>query len=228
MTETVTSGHSCVFIQQGEPLMKKIFTLTASVISLMLFTGLTSFAQSNEPQSVSENQRQSENQKKVVEQDNSIPNGYGNVTLGMSVEETKDTLSHNPQFGYRGDRDVAMLPGANRIIIETDTSKTAPYSFLKQCYFQFHEDRLYIITLNINPSKMDYYSMFSTLCKNYGNPTTMNPKKAEWVSDTVMLTLEKPLTLKYTDKVVFDRIQEESSVRDSAEEMSREMFLDSL
>lgn len=202
--------------------MKRNLTLAAVMIVLAFFTGLSCFAQS-------ENQKQTSAQDKTpAEEEVVLPNGYGNVFLGMSVDEAKETLMKNPQFGYRGDRDVAMLPGAHRIIIETDTSKTAPYSFLKQCYFQFHEERLYIITLNINPTKMDYYSMFSTLCKNYGNPTTMNPKKAEWVSDTVMLTLEKPLTLKYTDKVVFDKIQEESMVQESAEEMSREMFLDSL
>ena len=46
-----------------------------------------------------------------------IPNGYGGVNLGMTVEQTKKALKDNSDFGYRGDRDVSLLPGENRILI---------------------------------------------------------------------------------------------------------------
>lgn len=158
----------------------------------------------------------------------SLPEGYGGIKLGMSVDEVKSQLKKNPQFGYRGDRDVSMLPGQNEILIETDTSRTNAYSFLTQCYFQFYEEKLYIITININPKKMDYYSIFTTLCDKYENPPSMNPQKAEWDDDSVIMTLERPLCLKYTDKSTYEDIQNKSMVRESAEEMSREEFLKGL
>ncbi len=42
------------------------------------------------------------------------------------------------------------------------------------------------------------------------------------------MSLERPLTLKYTDKVTFEKLQNESVVKKSAEEISRQKFLDEL
>lgn len=160
-------------------------------------------------------------------QEAALPYGYGGIELGMSVEQVKEALKKNPQFGYRGDRDVSLLPSTKETIIQTDASRNT-YSFLTQCYFQFYQEKLYIITINVKTSKMDYYSIFTTLCNKYGNPPSMNPKKAEWDDDAVIMTVEKPLTLKYTDKKVFEEIQNQSLVEDSAEEMARDTFLQGL
>ena len=42
------------------------------------------------------------------------------------------------------------------------------------------------------------------------------------------MSLEKPLTLKYTDVKIFEELQNKSNVRESAEEYNRKNFLDSL
>ena len=42
------------------------------------------------------------------------------------------------------------------------------------------------------------------------------------------MTLERPLTLKYTDKKVFDDLQSKAMVRKSAQEQAHEDFLDEL
>lgn len=154
-----------------------------------------------------------------------LPKGYGGIKLGMSVEEVKDALTKNAQFGYRGERDVSLLPGENRVLIQTDASLLNPYSYLVECYFQFYEGKLYIITINVNRAKMDYYSIFSQLCSKYGNPQKLSPEKSEWKDDSVMMDLEKPLSIKYTDKKVFDALMEASMVQESAEEITRENFL---
>ena len=158
----------------------------------------------------------------------SLPAGYAKITLGMSVDAVKDALKQDGQFGYRGDRDVSLLPGDARIIIETDTAVNAPYSFLERCWFQFYDDKLYIMTININPQKMDYYSIFKTLCDKYGTPDSLNPEKSEWRDDAVIMSLERPLTLKYTDKAVFDKLLDDSQVRQTTEEKSRDSFLQGL
>lgn len=162
----------------------------------------------------------------LAAQDASLPNGYGGVTLGMTVDEVKAALKKNPQFGYRGDRDVSLLPGTNRVLIETES--VSAYSFLERCWFQFYDGKLYIITVNMNQQKMDHYSVFSALCKKYGNPTTLDPEKSVWQDSHVTMSLERPLSLKYTDKVVFDALLKDSLVDKSAEEMSRDSFLEGL
>ena len=43
-----------------------------------------------------------------------------------------------------------------------------------------------------------------------------------------MMSLERPLTLKYVDLQIFEKLQNKSTVSPSAQEVLREMFLDSL
>lgn len=157
-----------------------------------------------------------------------LPSGYRGIQLGMSVDQVKEALKKDLSFGYRGDRDVSLLPGENRTLIETDTSKTAPYSFLDRCWFQFYEDRLYTITLNLRRSKIDHYSVFSSLSEKYGNPGSLSPEKSEWKDSGVIMSLERPLTLKYTDRKIFEQLQADALVNKSADEMARDEFLEGL
>lgn len=157
-----------------------------------------------------------------------LPRGFHNIELGMSLEETKSELLKDYDFGYHGDSDVSLLPGINKTLIETDTSRSIGSPFLERCYFQFSEERLYIITININTEKMDYYSIFTTLCNKYGNPQNLNPNSATWQNDDVTMSLEKPLTLKYIDNQIFEELKQYSNIEKSGEEKTRQMFLDEL
>ena len=78
-----------------------------------------------------------------------LPDGYGGVHLGMSLDEAKKQLLKNSDFGYSGDRDVSLLPGDGRTLIETNATGGRGSPFLTQCYFQFYNEQLYIITINI-------------------------------------------------------------------------------
>lgn len=159
---------------------------------------------------------------------NSIPNGYKDIKLGMSVDETKDALIKDTDFGYHGDRDVSLLPGENRVLIESDAERGLGSNFLTRCWFQFSNDYLYIITINMNRERIDYYSVFKTLKEKYGEPDTITPQMATWRSDSVTMTLEKPLSLKYIDNEVFNELQKSSNVSPSAKEATQQMFLDNL
>lgn len=154
---------------------------------------------------------------------NALPKGYSSVTLGMTVDEAKEALKKSPAFGFNGNQDVSLLPGENRTLITTDG-----VLFFNECWFQFDKDRLYIITLNLNPEQIDYFSIFSTLCDKYGQPNSLSPEKSEWNNGSVQMVLERPLSLKYTDVAVFNELQESSNVRESAQEFNRQNFLDSL
>lgn len=156
-----------------------------------------------------------------------LPNGYGGVTLGMSVDEAKKALKENGDFGYNGDRDVSLLPGENRVLIETDARDFARWSYLEQCWFQFYDDKLYTIMLNLNKKKVDYYSVYSSLVKKYGEPVEFSPERAVWKNDDIQLSLERPLILKYIDLKVFNSLIQESMVDKTAQEKLRDEFLDS-
>ena len=157
----------------------------------------------------------------------SLPTGYGNIHLGMSVDSVKSALKKVPDFGYRGERDVSLSPESKEVIIETDAS-FLQQSFFDRCWFQFSEKKLYIITLNLNPSRIDYYSVFKKLCEKYGNPDSLNPDKSVWQTDSVIMSLEKPLALKYVDAAEFKKLQDSSKVESSETEKSRDKFLEGL
>lgn len=167
----------------------------------------------------------------LFSQDNSksyeaLPYGYKGIMLGMTLDETKTTLIQTPEFGYTGDRDVSLIPGDNQILIETDTTNNLGSPFLTQCWFQFYNEKLYIMTINLNKNKIDYYTMFTTLTNKYGEPTTLDPQKTVWESDDIILILEKPLSVKYIDKKTYEELKNYTNVQISAEEYTRELFLE--
>lgn len=157
-----------------------------------------------------------------------LPHGYKNITLGMSLEETKENLVKEPDFGYHGERDVSLIPNSSKTLIETDAEHGLGSNFLTRCWFQFFNDELYIITINLNPEKIDYYSIFTTLCKKYGEPDSFDPKSATWKNDDVTMSLEKPLTLKYIENNIQKETQNYSNVPSSPQEITQQMFLDDL
>lgn len=157
----------------------------------------------------------------------SLPSGYGKLKLGMAVDDVKETLKSMPEFGYRGDRDVSLVPKDKEVLIETDASR-AVSSFFERCWFQFSDEKLYIITLNLNPSRIDYYSIFRKLCEKYGQPDSLSPDKSLWQDDNVIMSLEKPLALKYVDASAFKKLQDSSNVDKTQTEKNKERFLESL
>ncbi len=157
-----------------------------------------------------------------------LPTAFGSVSLGMSVDAVREALKKDTRFGFRGNRDVSLLAGDNRVLIETDAARYSSSPFLDRCWFQFYEDKLYIMTITMNQDKLDHYSVFSQLCEKYGNPTTLNPEKSEWVGDNVIVDLERPLSIKYTDRATFEKLQSASLVDKTAAEKNRDAFLQGL
>ena len=156
-----------------------------------------------------------------------LPSGFGKVKLGMSFEEAKSALKSDAQFGYRGDRDVSLSPSDGESVIETDTRQTAPYSDIEKSWLQFSDKKLYVLTMNLNEERVDYYSVFSKLCEKYGNPGEISPKKSVWKDGSVILSLEKPLTLRFIDSAAHNNKAAGAAVSKTAAEQLKEQFLDS-
>lgn len=165
-----------------------------------------------------------------------LPGGYGAIRLGMGVDAVKDALEKDASFGYRGDRDVSFAPASrgkdskqdDNVIIETDAAYALAPSFFSRCWFQFIDGKLSVITLNLNPQKIDHYSVFQTLCEKYGSPQELTPQKSVWADGGVRLSLERPLVLKYIDSQVANDKQTASSVEKTNTEKARDEFLEGL
>jgi len=150
----------------------------------------------------------------------SVPESYRSISLGMDMDAVKEALLADSLFGYRGERDVSLLPTMNRSLIETVGA-----SFIKRSWFQFYEEKLYIMTFNLDSEKVDYYSVYSALVAKYGEPVSLDPRKAVWSDDRVTMSLERPLTVKYVDTEVFKSLLDESGADRAATDIQRESFI---
>jgi hypothetical protein len=150
-----------------------------------------------------------------------VPDGFRGITLGMELEAVKSRLREDPLYAYRGDPDVSLLPQQQQTLIEV-----AGTSYIRRAYLQFDERRLYILTLALDPQKLDYFTLYSTLAGKYGPPGALDPSSATWDFDGVRLALERPLSVKYIDTAVFDRLREEGKAGQDLRELAKERFLE--
>lgn len=123
-------------------------------------------------------------------------------------------------FNFRGDRDVSMLPENDQTLVET-----TGLSFIRRSFFQFWQGKLCIMAFTMDPDKVDYYSVFTTLTGKYGDPGELDPQQAVWTSDETRLSLERPLTVKYIDKKMFDALLGASKVKETQDTVLRGEFL---
>jgi len=149
------------------------------------------------------------------------PRGFRSVELGMELEQVKQLLIEDPLFDYRGDPDISFLPRPPQTLIETSGS-----SYIRRAYFQFDQDRLYILILSMDPDSLDYYTLYSTLSAKYGQPSSLDPTEAVWLFEGVRLSLERPLNVKYIDRAVFERLKQEGQVQQDLWEISKDNFLE--
>jgi hypothetical protein len=151
-----------------------------------------------------------------------LPHGYRTVTLGIGIEELKEALRRDTDtYLFREDRDVYFVPLRNENYVET-TGR----GFVKRGFFQLKDSNVFVISLELNPDRIDYYSVFTTFRAKYGEPAAIDPQKAVWESDTVRVSIERPLTVKYIDRPVFDAILADARAGESAGTMIRENFLE--
>ena len=149
-----------------------------------------------------------------------LPSSFHDIRLGMTVDEVKELLKNDSSFAYRGDRDVSLLNSKNRSSIEANG-----IHFVKRGSFQFYDEKLYSIIIQMNPENIDYYSIYSSLVEKYGQPSIVDQKKSLWEDDRVRLILERPLTLKYIELSVFKEIIQKRQKKESMSEETRGRFI---
>jgi len=149
-----------------------------------------------------------------------VPDGYREIKLGMDLELVKNLLQKDPYFLFRGDPDVSMLERPNTTLIECRGSY-----HIDRAFFQFYQEKLYIIILLLNPEPLDHYAVYTALLEKYGKPVFFSPKNITWGGPEVELSLERPLTVKYIDLKVFEEINSQRGTEEAHLEVLREDFL---
>jgi hypothetical protein len=150
-----------------------------------------------------------------------LPRQFRELSLGMSLDELKAALLKDALFNFRGDRDVSFLPAREESLVETSGS-----SFVKRAFFQLRDGAVFIMAFTLNTGLIDHYSMFTDLTEKYGQPTYLDPREAVWENEEIRVSIERPLTVKYIDKKVFDDIVNESALIQSRRVQQRQEFLD--
>ena len=150
-----------------------------------------------------------------------IPRQFRNLALGMTLDELKTALSGDGLFRFRGDRDVSFIPIREQTLVET-----TGFSYIRRAYFQLTGGAVFIMSFSLDTRFMDHYSVFTSFVKKYGEPLALSPGEAVWESDETRVSIERPLTVKYIDKAVFNRLVEESKTGERLELLNRSEFLD--
>ena len=190
------------------------YTLLAVLLPLILFSGRL-FAQEAAPP------LPSGGTAFEVQDGSELPRAFRGLRLGMGLEELKQALMADELFHFRGDRDVSLLPNRDQTVIET-----TGFSFIRRAFFQLRDGSLFIMAFTMDQERVDHYSVFTSFSAKYGDPADLDPRGAVWVSDSTRVSIERPLTVKYIDRAVFDELVKESRVVEGREAVLRKEFLD--
>lgn len=148
------------------------------------------------------------------------PRQFRKLFLGQKLDDLKTALMKDGLFSFRGDRDVSFLPVREQTLVET-----TGLSFVRRAFFQLADGAVYIMSFSLDTRLIDHYSVFTSFVKKYGEPESLTPSEAVWESDDTRVSIERPLSVKYIDKKVFDRLNEESKAQENLELQNREDFL---
>ena len=153
-------------------------------------------------------------------QENTLPRQFRQLALGMNLDDLKQNLLADEMFNFRGDRDVSFLPAREQSLVETTGS-----SFIRRAFFQLRDGEVFIMAFTLNTEIIDHYSIFTQFVERYGEPSYLDPTAAIWETEDTRISIERPLTVKYIDKNVFNDIVNESGLIQSGQVQRRQEFL---
>ena len=82
------------------------------------------------------------------------------------------------------------------------------------------------MTIELNAKLLDYFTLFTTLTKKYGESAMLDPDHAVWIFPDIRLSLEKPLSVKYIVIKEFEKLKEAGIAELRYQDIARDKFLD--
>ena len=198
-----------------------LYTAFLIVTAIMPLAAAEASATTPSTQTSTAEQKRTAAEKNRQPEKPALPAEYRSVKLGMHIDAVKEALKADAVFGYRGERDVSLLPTENRSLIESAGSY-----FISRSWFQFYKDNLYTMIFKLNTDTVDYYSVYSKFCEKYGEPASINPQRAVWEDGHTRVVIERPLIVKYIDLTVFNELISQSTTEKAAAETNRQNFID--
>jgi hypothetical protein len=186
------------------------------LLAFLIFLPMRAAAQETFDFTIPEPERRS----LAPENPEAIPRQFRELSLGMALADLKSALISDELFLFRGDRDVSFLPVREQTLVET-----TGLSYVRRAFFQLQDEEVFIMSFSLDTRIMDHYSVFTSFVKKYGEPDSLSPGEAVWETEDTRVSIERPLTVKYIDKTVFDRLVDESKTTKSRELLRREDFL---
>lgn len=150
-----------------------------------------------------------------------LERGYRRIRLGSPFSVVQDRLSEDVNFSYRGDPDVSLSLSDSQQVIDSRGR-----GYIERGLFQFHEDRLYVITLYLDRRRLDYFQLLNRLQERYGPPQDLDPRRTVWEDGRTRIELERPLTVRYLDLETFLERRSERETMRALEDVTREGFLE--
>ena len=160
-------------------------------------------------------------QEVTEESEDTLPRRFRQLALKMTLDDLKAALLEDRSFNFRGDRDVSFLPAREQSLVETTGS-----SFIRRAFFQLRDGEVFIMSFSLNTQLIDHYSVFTQFVEKYGQPSYLDPRMAVWETEQTRVAIERPLTVKYIDRVIFNDIVNESGLIESGQVRMRQEFLD--
>lgn len=139
----------------------------------------------------------------IYGQQNTLPRNYRGVELLESYETVMSKLKSDTLLLVDPDSDFGDMDEENPELIK---AKIPPY--IRHAYYQFYENKLFVISLFFDKKYFSYTSMYQNLKQKYGKPIYYDSKNTIWENQNTWLILDNLPSLKYIDREVFQKIKE--------------------
>ncbi|MBL8991688.1 MAG: hypothetical protein JNM63_00010 [Spirochaetia bacterium] len=83
--------------------------------------------------------------------------------------------------------------------VNTNTIRIKPNQHFQSIQFQFRQDKLYLIRLDLSPKLYSFLSLNKSLRAKYGEPNEIRSDRLVWRDGKRELILERNTTLRYLD-----------------------------
>ncbi len=150
-----------------------------------------------------------------------LSRGFRDIQLGMEFDAAEEAIAGDPAFDFRGRPDVSITLSDGEPTIDTNGR-----SFVRRGVFSFHRERLFTFSLYLSTQRLDYLQLYNQLRSRYGEPDDLDPRRAVWEDDATRITLERPLTVTFLDRVVFEERRDANRRDEALEDIARDEFLE--
>ncbi len=150
-----------------------------------------------------------------------LPQGFDRFRFGMSSDMVEALIAESLYLNANLEDAISVLPRSTIRVLSVNGD-----SYVSNAHFQFDESGLISIILNLNNTLLDHFALYSYLIARYGEADSLHPRRIEWRSPTVILRLERPLTVKYVARRSLEERQEAAAANLSEAERYREAFIE--